>query len=229
MLLLALDTAGAQCAVALAHAGPDEACILARAAERIRRGHAERLMPMIETVLIEAQASFAELDRVVVTTGPGSFTGVRVGIAAARGLSLALGIPAFGVGSLNALAFPVVQSASAGTVAAVLDANRGEIFAFAENIASGDVLVEAAAMRPEELAAILGGTARPLILTGAGAPLVASLLDESAARVVGTSDCPAIADVVALARCANELRPPLPLYARGADARPQLDVAVARR
>ena len=102
MLLLAIDTAGPDCAVALARSGAGGAEILVRASERIGRGHAERLMPMIEAALRRsASVDFADLDRIAVTTGPGSFTGVRVGIAAARGLALALDIPAVGVGSLD--------------------------------------------------------------------------------------------------------------------------------
>src|SRR6266404_2143129 len=110
MLLLAIDTAGPDCAVALARSGADGGKILVRTSERIGRGRAERLMPMIESALAEAGADFADLDRVAVTTGPGSFTGVRVGIAAARGLALALDIPAVGVRSLDALAFPIARS-----------------------------------------------------------------------------------------------------------------------
>ena len=116
MLLLAIDTAGPDCGVALARLRGGDAEILVSASERIGRGHAERLMPMIEAALDAAQVTFAELTRIAVTTGPGSFTGVRIGIAAARGLALALDIPAVGVGSLEALAYPAVRAGGDGTV-----------------------------------------------------------------------------------------------------------------
>src|SRR4051812_18694458 len=122
MLVLAIDTAGPDCAVALARFDADRIEILARGAESIGRGHAERLLPIIESVLSQAGCSFHDLDRVAVTVGPGSFTGVRVGIAAARGLALALNIPAVGVGTLDALALPILHAESIGTVVAVLDA-----------------------------------------------------------------------------------------------------------
>jgi tRNA threonylcarbamoyl adenosine modification protein YeaZ len=110
MLLLAFDTAGPQCAVALARGDQDSFEILAGATERIVRGHAERLMPMIEAALDQSGLSFGDIDRIAVTIGPGSFTGVRVGVAAGRGLGLALGIPVLGIGTLHALAAMAVES-----------------------------------------------------------------------------------------------------------------------
>jgi tRNA threonylcarbamoyladenosine biosynthesis protein TsaB len=228
MLVLALDTAGPACAVAVARSGAAEPAILARAEERIGRGHAERLMPMIESVLREASASFGDIGRIVVTTGPGSFTGMRIGIAAARGLSLALDIPAVGIGSLDALAYPVVRANAEGTAVAILDARRGEIYALAKNLAAGILTIEAASMRAEELAAKLASAARPLILTGAGAPLVAPLLGAADVLIAGVGESPDIADVVALGLSATWVRVPVPLYARSADAKPQ-SAAVARR
>lgn len=228
MLLLAFDTAGPDCAVALAVDGGIAPAILASGAERLGRGHAERLMPMVEATLAEAARSFDELDRIAVTTGPGSFTGVRVGIAAARALALALDIPAVGVGSLRALALAILQNNSAGTAVAVLDAKRGEIYAHVEDIATGAVLVEAAAMRVEDLAKTLGQAALPLLLTGGAAPLLAGVLADRGARIVGTSESPDIAAVALLGLRAETASPPVPLYARGADAKPQAAKAVAR-
>ena len=116
MLLLALDTAGPNCAVAIVRSNRRDLQILARAEERVGRGHAELLMPMIEAALADAGVGFAELDRIAVTTGPGSFTGVRVGIAPARGLALALDIPALRIGRLSALPLPLVRTYSVGTL-----------------------------------------------------------------------------------------------------------------
>lgn len=98
-MILGIDTSGAQCAVALTGSG--RAVRWVRAMER---GHAEALMPMIEAALDEAGAKLSDLERIGICTGPGSFTGIRVGVAAARGLALGLGVPAIGVGRLEALA-----------------------------------------------------------------------------------------------------------------------------
>lgn len=229
MFLLAIDTAGPDCSVALARSGPSGGEILIRASERIGRGHAERLMPMIEAALKDAQADFADLDRIAVTTGPGSFTGVRVGVAAARGLALALDIAAIGVGSLDALAHPVARSHNTGIVVAALDAKRGEIYALVRDLTSGTTLVEATAIRIDDLAVKLSHAGRPLLLTGAGAPIAAGALDEPETSIVGAAESPDIADVAALGLRADVEAPPVPLYARGADAKPQGDKALARR
>ena len=100
-MILGIDTSAGQCAVALV----DGARAWSRAAE-MTRGHAEALFPMIEDVLAEAGAGFADLTRIAVCTGPGSFTGLRVGVAAARGLALGCGVPAIGITRFNALAGP---------------------------------------------------------------------------------------------------------------------------
>ena len=221
MLLLAFDTAGPDCAVAVARSAGGTPEILARANERIGRGHAERLMPMIEAVLREAGISFQDLDRVGATVGPGSFTGIRVGVAAARGLSLALDIAAVGVGSLDALLHPVARTDPTGTAVAVLDARRSEVYALARSFADNKVVTEAGAFRPEALSTRLAGVARPLVFTGAGAALVAGLFPASEVRIAGAAECPDIADVAALALASEARQAPSPFYARGADAKPQ--------
>jgi tRNA threonylcarbamoyladenosine biosynthesis protein TsaB len=164
-----------------------------------------------------------------VTTGPGSFTGVRIGIAFARGLALALDIPAIGVGSLDALLQPLCTAReSEGTIAARLDARRGEVYATVRDVASGATLIDAEALPVAELASRLRDARRPIVLTGSGAGLAAAAFDACDTNVVGEADAPAIADVVALALEANESAPPVPLYARSPDAKPQRDKAVAR-
>lgn len=203
--------------------------VLARASETLGRGHAERLLPMIAEVLREAGAEYHDLQRLAVTTGPGSFTGVRVGVAAARALALALNIRAVGVGSLEALGISEMEARSDGTVVAALDARRGEIYALAQDVASRTWLIAPVAAPPEAVAERLSGAARPLILTGAGAPLLHSALDGLPAEIVGLAECPDIADVARLGMCADPATPPLPNYARGADAKPQAASAVARR
>jgi tRNA threonylcarbamoyl adenosine modification protein YeaZ len=202
--------------------------VLARASEHLGRGHAERLFPMIAGALDEAGATFQDLDRIAVTTGPGSFTGVRVGVAGARALALALKVPAVGVGTLEALAVSAMQARSEGTVVSVLDARRGEIYALAQDAASGTVLIGPVAASAEAIAARLTVAARPLILVGAGAPLLQAALGDVAVEIASLAECPDISDVARLGMRSDPATPPLPTYARGADAKPQVGSAVAR-
>jgi tRNA threonylcarbamoyladenosine biosynthesis protein TsaB len=227
MLVLSIDTSGPDCAAALLRAEDGAGAIVARRSERVGRGHAERLMPMIESVLAEGGAGFAALDRIAVTTGPGSFTGVRIGIAAARGLALALAIEAVGIGSLEALSLPAARARKEGIVVAVLDARRGEVFARAADLASGRERIAATAIGPDALAATLAGMPTPLVLTGAGVPLVHALLPQ--AEIAGTEPAPDIADVAWLALAREAALPPAPLYVRGADAKPQAAMAMLRQ
>ena len=227
MLLLAINTAGPDCAVALARSGAGGGEILAQESERIGRGHAERLMPTIEDLLSEAGVAFADLDRIVVTTGPGSFTGVRVGIAAARGLALALDIRCVGVNSLEALALPVSRQEHTGTVVAALDAKRGEVYLLARDLASHHTQIEATALHVEGVADRLRQAIRPLFVTGSGAPIVADALGGAEVAVLETAESPAIEDVAMLGLGAEGHSPPTPLYLRGADAKPQGDKVVA--
>ena len=102
MRVLAIDTALGACAAAVLDARLGE--ILASESLPMLRGHAEAIMPLIARVMDAAFVDFALLDRIAVTVGPGSFTGLRVGIAAARGIALAAGKPAIGLSTLSALA-----------------------------------------------------------------------------------------------------------------------------
>src|ERR1700760_3882118 len=107
MLILAIDTALDACAAAVLDTGANR--LIAVESQTMKRGHAEALMPLIARVMREAAIAFAALDRIAVTTGPGSFTGLRVGLSAARGIALAAGKP---VVSVNA-AQPVISAIDA--------------------------------------------------------------------------------------------------------------------
>src|ERR1700730_2993735 len=112
------------------------ACVLDEGAESpesietiaMERGHAEALLPLIDRVMAEAEGGFASLGRVAVTVGPGSFTGMRVGIAAARAIGLACKIPVVGVSTLAALAAPLILEQKTGLAAVAIDARRGKVF-----------------------------------------------------------------------------------------------------
>src|SRR5262245_45908159 len=108
MRLLAIDTALAACAAAVLDT--ETGVVLAGESITMERGHAEALMPLIERVMTQALMPFAELDRIAVTVGPGSFTGLRVGVAAARGIALAASKPAVGLSTLSAFAAPHIAA-----------------------------------------------------------------------------------------------------------------------
>ena len=107
MLILAIDTALDACAVAVLDTEVGD--LIAGESEPMKRGHAEALMPMIGRVIARSGVAFAAIDRVAVTNGPGSFTGLRVGLSAARGIALAANKPAVGVTTLTAYAAPIVS------------------------------------------------------------------------------------------------------------------------
>ena len=118
-LILALDTTGNSISVALI--GPDK--VIAHQYETMERGQGEALIPMIEKVVKKAGRDFKDLTKVAVAVGPGSFTGVRIGLATARGIGLALNIPVVGVTS-----FDVAALETTGKVLVVLDTKRGDFF-----------------------------------------------------------------------------------------------------
>jgi tRNA threonylcarbamoyladenosine biosynthesis protein TsaB len=204
-LILAIDT----CLGASSIAVLDGETVRAARSEPMTRGHQERIAVLAREVMAEAGVKFAELTRIAVTVGPGSFTGLRVGLSFAKGLATALSIPCVGVNTLEALAASV---GATGLVAGVLDARMGQVYlqAFDDGkaLTTPDALeVGAAAARLAELY-----SDGPTTLVGSGAPLVADALPGAAVLT------PAYADPVAVARLAAS-RPapshsPRPLYLR---------------
>ena len=126
MLILAIDTALDACAAAVLDTS---AGIIAQESQAMKRGHAEALMPLIARVMKASGIAFAALDRIAVTTGPGSFTGLRVGLSAARGIALAADKPVVGVTTLTAFAAPMVSENDAHRpVVAAIDARHDHIY-----------------------------------------------------------------------------------------------------
>src|ERR1700744_842846 len=123
-MLLAVDTALGACSVALLDG--DE--IRAHIFEPMERGHAERLAPMVDEAMKAAKADFAQITRLAVTTGPGTFTGQRVGLAFMRGLRLALKTPLTGVTTLEAMAAAAMAETNETRAAAIHDARREEAY-----------------------------------------------------------------------------------------------------
>ena len=126
MLILAIDTALDACAAAVLDTSANK--MLAQESQAMKRGHAEALMPLIARVMKESGIAFDALDRVASTTGPGSFTGLRVGLSAARGIALAAGKPVVGLTTLTAYAAPVVAENGEYPIISAIDARHDHVY-----------------------------------------------------------------------------------------------------
>src|SRR5215510_4791642 len=126
MLILAIDTALDACAAAILDT--DTGRVLALESQPMKRGHAEALMPLIMRVMHQSGVSFAALDRIAVTTGPGSFTGLRVGLSAARGIALAARKPAVGLTTLSAYAAPLISEHGEHPIISAIDARHDHVY-----------------------------------------------------------------------------------------------------
>src|SRR4030081_2403495 len=133
MLILAIDTALDACAAGVLDT--DAGKMIAQESLPMKRGHAEALMPLIARVIKESGIGFAALDRIAVTTGPGSFTGLRVGLSAARGIALAANKPVVGLTTLGAYAAPVVANNGEQPVISAIDARHNQVYL---QVVSGD-------------------------------------------------------------------------------------------
>lgn len=217
MKYLLLDTTLTRCTVAIA---ADGRILAAGPADAGGRGHAEHLLPAIEAVRREAGLALADLGGLIACTGPGSFTGIRTGLSVARGLSLALGIPLWGVPTTAALALPAALPGRA--TVAVIDAYRGEVYLQA--FAADDPLRP---LGPAMLSAVAGVPPLlppgPLTLVGSGA----RLLPRAADRLLSDQpENPTAAAMLRLGQIAaagwapgQPLPPaPSPVYIRPADA-----------
>jgi tRNA threonylcarbamoyladenosine biosynthesis protein TsaB len=133
MLILAIDTALDACSAGVLDT--DAARLIALESQPMKRGHAEALMPLIAHVIKQAGIAFASFDRIAVTTGPGSFTGLRVGLSAARGIALAADKPVVGLTTLTAYAAPVVSENAEQPVISAIDARHDQVYF---QVVSGD-------------------------------------------------------------------------------------------
>jgi tRNA threonylcarbamoyl adenosine modification protein YeaZ len=226
MRVLAIDTALAVCAAAVldtAHPG-----MRARESVPMVRGHAEALMPLIARVMDAAKLEFSELDRIAVTTGPGSFTGLRVGIAAARGIALAAGKPSVGLSTLSAYAAPLIAKDDSIPVMAVIDARHGLVYLQVFGVGGRSIVLPRVAPIP---AAVRMPPPGPIRIVGSAAKLVAAAWppSEPAPALVEEHPAPEIDWVARLGAAATGPAPPKPLYLRAADAQPQDASRLARR
>ncbi len=218
--MLALDTASEACSAAVLVDGR-----LVTRSVIVGRGHAEVLMPMVAEAMAEAAVSFDDLSRIVVTTGPGSFTGVRVAVAAARGFAVVSGLPVVGLSTLAVHAETARESHAGSPVLAVLAAGRGEIYGAIYDGAGNIILAPEAgstahfaALAPE--GAVLAGSAADAVAASCSRPLPVAHRNVSV-------DVGALARLGAIAPEPDEA--PRPLYIRPPDAKPQAAARIARR
>lgn len=229
MNILALDTSMGACSAALITRDGGARRVFARA-ERMARGHAEALMPMVDDIMGESGTAFGALDRIAATTGPGSFTGVRIAVSAARGLALVTAAKLFGSDSLAVMAREAHDlGVTAGTLFAVaVDARRGMLYLGLYDEAArrrdGPLLIA-----PDDAANLLPAGVRTAV--GSGAARLAEAASARGLRVAAQlADLePNAAALAALAEESGKTVPSLrPLYLRPPDARPQTQ-AQARR
>jgi tRNA threonylcarbamoyladenosine biosynthesis protein TsaB len=233
MNILAFDTCFDACSVCVAELRDSVVMELASARERFETGHAERLVPMIDEVMARAGMTMEDLDRLAVTVGPGTFTGTRIGIAAARALALATGVAVVGTSSLAVMAHAAAREIGARPpeeiMAVAVDARRGEVYA--QLFAAGGIVPRSQPMLLAiEDAARLGGDGSMLVV-GSAAQAVADAAAAAGPRV--TAKLPGLLpDAASLAQLAVDLLPaegPLaPLYLRAPDAKPQDGKSLAR-
>jgi tRNA threonylcarbamoyladenosine biosynthesis protein TsaB len=203
MRTLVIETSTTACSVALLEDG----AIIARAHDVVGRGHAERLIPMIAELPNGGRA-----DRIIVDCGPGSFTGVRVGIAAARGLALGWGAKIAGFSSLPLVAAAAFADRLTDDIAVVMEGGHGEVFmqAFATDLSPRSDMVS---LKPAAALAALAGRRA----VGNGVRWLAALDD----TIDLTEALPDAASAILLPATLTAL-PPSPIYGRAPDAKPSV-------
>lgn len=227
MRVLAIDTALAACSAALFDT--DKGGIIASESQPMTRGHAEALMPLLARLMDGSGMAFQDLDRVVVTTGPGSFTGLRVGISAARGIALAADKPAVGVSTLTAYAAPYLAADDTVPVIAAIDARHEHVYLQVFGPGGRSVVAPRLAALSEAVRAASEAAAR---IVGSAAEAVASRLSatDPAPAVIDGRGAPDIAWVARMGAVVPPGHsPPKPQYLRAPDAQPQNAARLPRR
>ena len=207
MKILAIDTASSACSVAVLAAGR----LAAHRRRELARGHAEILLPMVEEAMRAAELSFAALDLVAVTVGPGAFTGIRIGLSAARGIALAAGKPSFGVTTFEAIAEEAGPVGAGERFLLSVDSRRDDVFFLA---APPDPAV---ALGPERIAGWApSGT---LVVAGERGDAIAALLPGRVAEMRRIAPDAAAVGRIAARRWSPGMPSglPRPLYLREAD------------
>jgi tRNA threonylcarbamoyl adenosine modification protein YeaZ len=226
MRVLAIDTSRAACSAAVYDGALRYT--FARESEAMNRGQSEALAPMVQRVLNETDGGAASLTKIAVAIGPGSFTGLRIGVAMARAMALTLGIPVVGVSTLIAFSGPMLDDPRPGVIASVIDAGHGHVYFHLIDSKAKQIFSPRVISLRDAVRAIGGSPAR---VVGDAA----NLLAEEARRAgveVDASAASAYPDIVAIARiglAADPAQwPARPLYIKPPDAAPARDEGIAR-
>ena len=221
MLILAIDTALDACSAGVLDTAQNR--LIAQESLAMKRGHAEALMPLIARVMKESGIAFASLDRIAATTGPGSFTGLRVGLSAARGIALAAGKPAVGVTTLTAYAAPVVSESGEHPIISAIDARHDHVYLQVVSGNGGSLVMPQIAPVAEALAAARFGAP---YLVGNAARILAERWPSDAPPPLKV-DPQAAPDIAWVAWLGAAVDPDIalarPFYLRAPDAKPTKD------
>jgi tRNA threonylcarbamoyladenosine biosynthesis protein TsaB len=212
--ILAVDTALGACSVAVL----DDARVLAHRFVIMERGHAEALAPMVEEAIQASGIGFADLDRLAVTTGPGTFTGQRVGLAFMRGLRVALKKPLVGITTLEAMCAAAMAEAGTSYAAAIHDARREEAYLAVVSTDASPVAPEILAMSdvPGRIARAIPQNAA-IALAGTGAERIAGRIPSARITSIRQPDALWVAKLARVRPAPAQA--PHPLYLRAPDAK----------
>jgi len=225
--VLAIDTALEACSAAILDTGRTDG-LISRSMPMVR-GHAEALVPLIAAVMSEAGMEFVELDRIAVTIGPGSFTGLRVGVAAARGIALAAGKPAVGLTTLAALAAPFFETDDNGPLLTVVDARHDRVYMQLFGPGGRSLIAPRITSIGD---AVCVAVASPTRVVGNAAKLIDDAWPDNEPRppLIRDVRAPDIAWVAKLGAASEDLTGPVrPLYLSEADAHPHQGSIMRRR
>jgi len=227
MRVLAIDTALGACSAAVFDTG--HGGVMASESLAMDRGHAEAVVPLVARVVKKASLRLSDCDRVVVTTGPGSFTGLRVGIAAARGIALAAALPIVGVSTLWAFAAPLFATDDKLPVLAVIDARHQHVYM--QMFGAGSTALGEPRLAPLAEAVRTAGDTPIRIVGSAARPIAEALI--KAGRIPAAVVSRAAPDIAWVAQIGSivpeNAAPPIPLYLRPPDAQPQNASHLPRR
>lgn len=229
MVLLAIETCFGAVSAAVQWTDGRGTAHVRAAYDEMDIGHAERLMPMIESLMADAQLRFSDLAAVAVTVGPGGFTGLRVGVSAARGLALAAGVPVHGTSSLAVMARRAIGELGAlpagHVLAVIVDARRDALYVQLFDAAGERALSEPRLASVGEAAALCRQDT--VVAVGTGATLLAAAAGSSLMAALPRLQ-PDARTLLQMMPSLPRLDPVQPLYLRAPDAKPQADKALPR-